>query len=588
MRLEMRCASIRLHCLAALFVCVSVSYGQQSTSRDTAHRLGAPVSGQRHVVGIKNQSCSTCHFNSAPKNEWELPPDLRSASNDGWILGDELKTWSRHDHHYDAFAILQNDQSKLIARQLGVVDENGESLIHRDRRCLSCHSSVPYEQMEAHGDIVDLKTDEDPRYTIGVSCEACHGPAGKDAAGTVGWGSAHFSPGDDPASQKDWWRLLSAGEKFDRFGYWDIHSIETQARVCLSCHLGNVEQKKIITHEMYAAGHPPLPSFELSQFIRQMPRHWNRLDEKPTDVLNRFLSDRQRLQDGNNTPVPDFQPGDVAMTRASMVSALVALEESMWLTAELIDVLPESEYQPELANYACFACHHELVRDGWRKSRRLTATPGRPTLHEWPMTLARIVELSVKPDGAASDLESKYSAVSGALNSQPFGNRKDLSKAAKELANESARLSEQLRATKIDRKLAQRFFRSIGTYGARTDMDYDASRQLVWAGERTDYALNSANSQLLSSASEQQPIIDAVFSSNRVLTEFEQDLLLWLRTNRKDPTPTSLGSPNEHFTRMQSAIDISQALNRIAKFDPARTREIFERLVKEPADDDRN
>ena len=119
-------------------------------------------------------------------------------------------------------------------------------------------------------------------------------------------------------------------------------------------------------------------------------------------------------------------------------------------------------------------------------------------------------------------------------------------------------------------------------------MDYDASRQLVWAGERTDYSLNSANSQLLSTESEQQPTIDAVFSSNRVLTEFEQDLLLWLRTNRKDPTPTSLGSPNEHFTRMQSAIDISQALNRIAKFDPARTREIFERLVKEPADDDRN
>ncbi len=29
-----------------------------------------------------------------------------------------------------------------------------------------------------------------------------------------------------------------------------------------------------MTHEMYAAGHPPLPSVELQTFCEEMPQHW--------------------------------------------------------------------------------------------------------------------------------------------------------------------------------------------------------------------------------------------------------------------------------------------------------------------------
>ena len=34
-------------------------------------------------------------------------------------------------------------------------------------------------------------------------------------------------------------------------------------------------------HEWYAAGHPPLPSFELASFQAQMPVHWKPLAAKP-------------------------------------------------------------------------------------------------------------------------------------------------------------------------------------------------------------------------------------------------------------------------------------------------------------------
>ena len=35
---------------------------------------------------------------------------------------------------------------------------------------------------------------------------------------------------------------------------------------------------------MYAAGHPPLPPFELATFLARMPRHWQDLHQMPKDV----------------------------------------------------------------------------------------------------------------------------------------------------------------------------------------------------------------------------------------------------------------------------------------------------------------
>src|SRR5207248_334113 len=42
----------------------------------------------------------------------------------------------------------------------------------------------------------------------------------------------------------------------------------------------NVKEGKIVTHEMYAAGHPPLPGIEIATFGDALPRHWETLTEK--------------------------------------------------------------------------------------------------------------------------------------------------------------------------------------------------------------------------------------------------------------------------------------------------------------------
>src|SRR5207248_1119020 len=54
----------------------------------------------------------------------------------------------------------------------------------------------------------------------------------------------------------------------------DLRDPYTRATICASCHIGDKSQGKFVTHEMYAAGHPPLPPFELVTFCRDQPRHY--------------------------------------------------------------------------------------------------------------------------------------------------------------------------------------------------------------------------------------------------------------------------------------------------------------------------
>ena len=54
-----------------------------------------------------------------------------------------------------------------------------------------------------------------------------------------------------------------------------IFAIPSNAhKLCLSCHVGNAAQGKVITHAMYAAGHPPLPAMDIATFALNQPQHW--------------------------------------------------------------------------------------------------------------------------------------------------------------------------------------------------------------------------------------------------------------------------------------------------------------------------
>ncbi|MEE4302491.1 MAG: multiheme c-type cytochrome [Pseudomonadales bacterium] len=151
------------------------------------------------------------------------------------VLQNEFTTWTRYDAHARAYAVLLNDDSKRIARNLGLPNA------HEAGICLDCHAdNVPTELRGAEFRIED-----------GVGCEACHG-------GAENWLESHKA---DAATHAD--NLAN--------GLHPTEIVEERAELCLSCHLGT--EDKFATHEIMGAGHPRL-SFELSTFEALQPPHW--------------------------------------------------------------------------------------------------------------------------------------------------------------------------------------------------------------------------------------------------------------------------------------------------------------------------
>lgn len=550
--------------------------------------FGTPESGARRVDGIR--SCTLCHGRTGASSELALP-DFQF-EDDGFVLLNELVTWAKDDKHYQAYAVLHNDRSKEMARRLGIVedpkDPNSKSLIHLDARCLGCHSSVPLKQIprrDGAPNLASVDTLADPRYNLGVSCEGCHGPSSKlegdKAAG--GWAAAHWQ---DPK-----WRTMPAGEKYNDYGFWDVRSARSRAKICLSCHVGNVDEGKVVTHEMYAAGHPPLPSFELVGFVAQEPRHWRNLEDKAPKIRDAFLKARGEKMEAD----------ELRQTRALMVSALMSVSESMRLSADLIEV-PEGasvsgSTWPELANFSCYACHHDLKRDGWRQSRPRTSVPGRPTLHEWPTAMAMIAAGVM---GEQDELKKQMDEVQTALNAAPFGENKQLLAATRKLADTADTMAVQLEAKVLREADGKEILKKIATYGSEDLYDYDTARQLVWAYERVYAELLKKADKSAPAAATEGEVDQAKESENtskalawkgwmvqekpltesqQILKSLESSLVLDLRTG----STTTTKFPGERQARPQTDVDLSKTLPVLGSYDPATVQGAFKRLLVQPA-----
>ena len=160
--------------------------------------------------------------------------------------------------------------------------------------------------------------------TDGVSCENCHGPSSD-------WLGSH--------TLREW-----THEQSLQLGMYDTKDLLLRSRLCLSCHLGN--EKKSVDHELIAAGHPDL-IFELDTFSALMPRHWR--EKEGWEGVRRWG-----------------------------VGQTVALGESMRQLARRASGQAWSAW-PELADFECFACHHNLVLPSSRQSLGYRGRAGVPT-----------------------------------------------------------------------------------------------------------------------------------------------------------------------------------------------------------------
>lgn len=211
--------------------------------------------------------------------------------------------WVASDPHARAYEALYLPVSQQMAKQLGL-----ESA-HTAPVCLSCHatSAAPRELTAAS------------RHTLhdGVGCEACHGAAEK-------WLDAH---------KWDAWSSLS-GQQKRALGYRDVKDVVERTRLCAECHIGS--EGRDVNHDLIAAGHPRL-TFEMSAYHANLPKHWKNESTPAEEIDARLWLTGQAVS---------------AEASASLLSLRATDDAAPW---------------PELSEYDCFACHHDLADPSWRQ-----------------------------------------------------------------------------------------------------------------------------------------------------------------------------------------------------------------------------
>lgn len=393
----------------------------------------------------------------------------------------EQQIWEDEDKHREAYNVLSRDRAKEMGRLLGYDPA-------KKKECIVCHGV--YVSNDAEKDDKSFKLED------GVSCVACHGPYDN-------WYDPHSSP-----RRRDFWRNLSRTDKETQYGMTDLWDPVKRARMCATCHIGSSEEEKVVTHEMYAAGHPPLPSFEVATYSKQMPKHWQYLREKDPKVQKLLRYDSSRLEE----------------TELVLLGGLASFRESM----NLLSGEAAKKGSLDLAQFDCASCHHELKRPSSRQRDGYPGIPGRPHMQTWPLGLVHvgIRHVAGNEDEAktlAKELHDALAKLHRAYDEQPFGNAPEVATAAKELVVWSDAYRARLAKAPYDKAAALRILHELAKQPAP---DFETARQLAWAFETVyaDYVrLGEANAEVMSGIKKLREELSLKLPSGK-----EGNLLKWL------------------------------------------------------------
>jgi Cytochrome c554 and c-prime len=414
------------------------------TATVAAHGQQTATSATPYVFGAKH--CTGCH-------------DQPSKKTDNCRMT-EWMTWNHLDRHRIAFdwfdeagkASAAGKRAQAMAENLGIKD------LTTAQECIGCHSypvakSTPTSYFETPLE----------RTKEGVTCVACHG-------GSKEWVVEHVAAAD-PA-----WKSLSGVDRWQKLGMVDLKNPVTQARACLSCHVGDTDEKlgRKITHEIYAAGHPPLPGIEVSAFIAEEPRHWLSSSEKKAG--NRASAGTSEL---------------LAVSGLATLAAQLDLFEKSHLPH-----VAKKDSGPEIAVYDCYACHHSLggQQSKWRQARSVSGAPGRPRLPQWPRVLVRYSLINADPaNWQANEIKLKelLAKVDGEISQSPYAIPATVDgsafQAARQLISgqiktlESRWLASGSLKPENATEILTVFINSMLNDANSGTLDYDTARQVAWA-----------------------------------------------------------------------------------------------------------
>jgi Cytochrome c554 and c-prime len=383
----------------------------------------------------------------------------------------EYHTWHDDDLHAKAFANIEPKEkdgpageSNLAWRMQQVLagssNRGPEYRVDRAAECLTCHSVD-----RKPGPLANATADRFQTAT-GVSCEACHGFAER-------WFGPHVQAT---------WREVAPEEK-GKLGLVDLRDPYTRAVKCASCHVGNKEEGKFVTHEIYAAGHPPLPPFELVTYCRDAPRHYFTHRENKTLA---GMKPEQQARLHYRDPEKECPEA-----RNLAIGTLAGFEVTMHLLDRDADEAAKTGNLLDFAHFDCYACHHDLHADGDRQPRP-GLRPGRPTMRPWSTDTLQVVlkhgesapgpkigEFAEKTTGFVDGLKK----LNAAFDSRPFGDAKAVSETAAALADMCGKSRPELARIEYNPAETRRLYELMAARvrNSTANFDHETAQQLAWA-----------------------------------------------------------------------------------------------------------
>ena len=291
---------------ASLMVVAWFSFGQtkEPDQQPTSPPL-KDVAEPFRPLFVASSSCAGqgCHGRALPD---PLPQSAWEADKDDERWRSSYTIWRAYDPHARAYAVLLEPASIRIAQRLW----GPNAKAHEEQRCLSCHS-----------DNHSTRTFQ----ADGVGCQSCHGDAKSWIDSHAGWVTG---PGHT--------------DRAVRHGMRDLANASVRSEMCAGCHVGAPATEGMpvrdMNHDMIAAGHPRL-NFDYATYVRALPPHWVEKDRN-------FENPKLRPQ------ADEFAHWLVGRATTNAASLRLLADRSKrgpW---------------PELAEFDCYACHHDLSAKG--------------------------------------------------------------------------------------------------------------------------------------------------------------------------------------------------------------------------------
>lgn len=427
------------------------------------------ATSEPNAESIGSSSCILCHSNPNPlasQNSIGMQQARLFLGLDekGNPIGDNT------DPHASAINKILNANGSPTPRTKTILDNLNLSVQDPQfiNQCLTCHAgqlpihhtSTPQPTPHLGRSQVAFALDRSTLANQSIGCEACHGAS-----------SLYLLP-----HQSQDWLAFSPQSKSQK-GFYDLANASIAAQVCLSCHLGSTKESKSIPHATYAAGHPPLPPFDLSKFLdATCKKHWTSLQEKS----KRWTPSPSQPDPRKEYLLAHFSPSDAAPESikseianhfSKSLKSFISLETSFVLNAREILYQANSGTWGDFATFDCIGCHQTLYKQIRPAIEISNRTPGRPLWPYWTRLPA--------PSQLASTLDQ-------AFLEQPFGNPNSLSASPEQLEQAIAeKLSslEQLASAPFTQSQAETWLRSLLTHRKNSIGNEWVAKQTTWAIE---------------------------------------------------------------------------------------------------------